>query len=301
VYLCIGSSPCLARRESERRKKGDFYCFGADGFDLRSAVHTHLTDDLDKTEVRNRYGSVIGDWCVDGVESFAEVFKDQADFNEDLSQWNTSSAVNLSGCFRGATQFSQDLSRWDVSSVTDFSHLFEKNAAFESDLSKWQVGKGEDFSFMFAEADAFSSDLSEWDTSNALTLDSMFYECSNFRSNLNWWNTAKVKTMESTFDGAEVFNSPLAWNVGQVTTMRRMFRSTGMMDTDFSSWNVEKVFDMSEMFHTAVSFRGVGLELWKTSSVIFMTAAFKDTWNFNGELGDWDVRNVEDFSLVSTR
>jgi hypothetical protein len=79
-------------------------CFHPDGNVLRHAVQEYLQHGS-ASYVAHKFGAVIGDWCVDYVESFSFVFKNQIAFNEPLTYWTTSSARNMSGMFHGAGSF----------------------------------------------------------------------------------------------------------------------------------------------------------------------------------------------------
>lgn len=117
-----------------------FRCFRSSN-ELRTSVELYLTKD--DISVKEKYGYTIGEWCVDSIQDFSNLFQSNGDgtgfgdvifdfffergaynFNEDISNWNTSSAVDMSFMFHGAKQFNQDISRWDVSKVKNMSHMF---------------------------------------------------------------------------------------------------------------------------------------------------------------------------------
>lgn len=52
-------------------------------------------------------------------------------FNQDISSWDVSSAINIDSMFEEATSFNQDLSHWNVNKVIDHDD-FESDAGFDS-------------------------------------------------------------------------------------------------------------------------------------------------------------------------
>ncbi len=64
------------------------------------------------------YGSVN----VDG--SINELFYGAEDFDEDISEWDTSRVTSMKRMFYKAENFDQDISKWDTSKVTDMTGMF---------------------------------------------------------------------------------------------------------------------------------------------------------------------------------
>ena len=65
--------------------------------ELAQAVSDYLGDNSPDTEVAKAYGWPIGTWCVSDVTDFSDIFMNAVDFNEDLSQWDTSRAPTMPG------------------------------------------------------------------------------------------------------------------------------------------------------------------------------------------------------------
>jgi surface protein len=79
---------------------------------LQQAVTDYLCPDSDgKTAVAEVFGTPIGVWCVANIADFSDLFAFQSDFNEDISNWDVSSATNMQGMFFDALIFNQDLSK----------------------------------------------------------------------------------------------------------------------------------------------------------------------------------------------
>ena len=62
------------------------------------------------------------------------LFKDRADFNDDISRWNLSSCLWMRGMFEGATSFNVDISQWDVSKVTNMNYMLHGASSFTHQL-----------------------------------------------------------------------------------------------------------------------------------------------------------------------
>jgi surface protein len=139
----------------------------------------------------------IGQWDVSNIQDFSYVFSADrnpllVNFNEDLSDWDMSSATNLRYMFRRCRRFNSDVSRWNVANVTNFSHMFSCCGAFKSDVSRWNTVGATDMSFMFRYCHHFNSDVSQWDVSNATNLRGMFDGCGLFNSDVSQWVVSAV-------------------------------------------------------------------------------------------------------------
>ena len=96
----------------------------------------------------------------------------------DLSNWNTSKAVNTQNIFNGCTNLtSLDLSSFDTSKVYSMNGMFSNCGSLTS------ITFGDNF-----------------DTSNATDMSNMFYNCSGLTSiDLSSWNTSNVTNMSNMF------------------------------------------------------------------------------------------------------
>jgi surface protein len=153
--------------------------------ELCEAVDEHLEAENPETmSVSVTCGYPVGTWDVSHTNDFSDAFnadpidngRNQAAscFNEDLSQWDVSSASTVHQMFRRAEAFNQDLSMWDVSSVVNMSHMFFSACAFNQDLSLWDASQMADMSRMFSGAGAFNQDLSIWNTASVTGMSFMF-------------------------------------------------------------------------------------------------------------------------------
>ena len=70
-------------------------------------------------------------------------------YNEDLNNWDVSSAISLSSMFENCKLFSSILSKWDVSNVMNFNKFASGIKNFIGKVSSWNVRCGTDFGNMF--------------------------------------------------------------------------------------------------------------------------------------------------------
>jgi surface protein len=135
--------------------------------ELKEAIRKYRVGSAtEKSEVKEKYGDPMGNWCVGKVTDFFELFDNSAGapsgFNEDISRWNTSSVTNMKNLFTGQSSFNKDISRWDVSKVTVMTSMFFESDAFNQDISSWDVSKVTAMSYMFTYADSFNISLCPW-------------------------------------------------------------------------------------------------------------------------------------------
>ena len=99
------------------------------------------------------------DWDVSLVTSMSELFYGKAQFNADISRWDTSSVTTMYGCSTPSVQ--QDIGAWDTSSADE---MFPADA-FNQHLSRWDVSSVTTMRYMFYDANAFNTMPVGWDTS----------------------------------------------------------------------------------------------------------------------------------------
>ena len=126
------------------------------------------------TEDSNRWGE-LPYVCTSQVTAMNSLFSSEANFNEDISSWDTSNVETMNQMFFFAAQFNQDIGSWDTSSVSDMGIMFEG-------------------------ASSFNQDIGGWDTSSVTKMNGMFYQASSFNQNIGGWDTSLVETMNVMFD-----------------------------------------------------------------------------------------------------
>ena len=60
-------------------------------------------------------------------------------FNQDISEWDTSSVTDMQQMFTAAYEFNQNISNWNVSSVTSMYGMFWEASKFNQDISSWDL------------------------------------------------------------------------------------------------------------------------------------------------------------------
>ncbi|UII77495.1 BspA family leucine-rich repeat surface protein [Flagellimonas sp. HMM57] len=99
--------------------------------------------------------------------------------------------TSMLGAFVNA-DFKQDINDWDVSKVTNMYGTFAYNTTFNQDISGWDVSKVQNMSAMFYEATAFDQDLGGWDIGNVVGMEDMFSDSGmsapNFSNTLIGWS-----------------------------------------------------------------------------------------------------------------
>lgn len=214
-----------------------------------------MEDNSEVSEIAQLYGWPIGNWCVDLVEDFTEVFSYNRDsalinFNEDISSWNTSSATTMRRLFRGANQFNQDISGWDVSKVEDMERMFSTAESFNQYIGAWNVSQVQNMNRMFISSRVFNQDIGSWDVSRVEDMEYMLSGTWAFDQDIGSWDVSRVKNMFHLFADARVFNQDLsAWNPSSAENMQGVFYLAYTFNQNLCAWgdkirNVNNVLGM---------------------------------------------------------
>lgn len=199
-----------------------------------------------------------------GVEDLTGAFT-MADFNGDVSQWDTSEVRTMTNLFYGNPSFNQPIGMWDTSKVTDMSYMFVSCTGFNQDIGNWNTSNVENMNAMFAYTDVFNGDLSRWDTSRVTDMADMFGFARAFNGDIGRWNVSNVTNMRSMFYSAGSFNKDLgSWDTSSVTSMSSMFYAASVFDQDLSGWTVDKVSVRSNAFtNSAMQSKAAQHPIWK--------------------------------------
>ena len=237
----------------------EFKSTGAGYFNGCANLIITATDSLDLTHVSSFFKMFkdcisltsipgISDWNTSSIIDMSGMFAGASSFNGDLSLWNTSGVTDMSAMFTGAISFNSDLSLWNTSSVTNMYAMFRSATGFTSDLSLWNTSFVTDMSYMFSGATGFNGDISNWNVSNVYTMDSMFQNTTAELTGINTWIFGDfTEIMQSMFAGNTVFNTPLnaseGWSRG-ISSVKRvdyMFAGCTSFNQDISSWLIRSL------------------------------------------------------------
>ncbi len=234
----------------------------------------------------------ISNWDTSNITNMENMFGNASSFNQDISTWDVSSVTNMESMFFNASSFNQDINAWDVSNVTDMKSMFLAASSFNQSLNNWDVSSVTSMVSMFNTATVFNQDISSWDTSSVTRMSAMFAETDDFNQDITSWDISNVVDMNQMFSGAESFNQPIGvWDVSSVTDMRDMFVRTLVFNQPLNSWDTSSVIIMTNMFAYAEAFNQP-LDNWDVSNVNDMSSMFSNNDIFDQDLNTWDVSNV---------
>ena len=118
--------------------------------ELKEAVEKYLKYNVvDAEAFAITYGWPMGRWDVSNIQTFIGLFKDKANFNENIGSWDVSNAGDMICMFYGATSFNQDLSSWNTSRVKCMVCIYQEATSFNQDLSSWDTSNVKDIEFSF--------------------------------------------------------------------------------------------------------------------------------------------------------
>jgi len=169
----------------------------------------------------NANGS-IGTWDVLGVTDFRFCFAGTT-FNQDISDWDMSSATNLESMFHLNTSFNQPLSAWTTTNVTNMSNMFNNATAFNQNIDNWDTSSVTSMRRMFQSADAFNQPVDGWDF-NSITDLSYFmnfktaadYSTTNYDNLLIKWAASTPNNLLEIYMGSIQRTPAAAGQFGQL-------------------------------------------------------------------------------------
>ena len=185
------------------------------------------------------------------VTDMSNLFQGESSFNQNISNWDTSSVTNMNRMFYGTSSFNVDISNWDVSAVTDMQDMFNLSVLFNQDISGWDVSSVTIMEDMFNNARAFNQAIGSWNVSSVTSIDNMFVNARAFNQDIGSWNTSSITGMYGVFQDAVLFNQDIgSWDVSSVATMTSMFQGSSAFNQDLSAWCVNGVSSLPNNFNT---------------------------------------------------
>lgn len=121
------------------------------------------------TNFNNGGSDSIKDWDVSNVQFFNSIFSNSR-FNQPLTNWDTSAALDMRTMFRNNSVFNQPLNHFTLTNVTTILEIFLNTSAFNQPLNSWNVGNCTNFTRTFQGATAFDQNVGSWNVSKASSL-----------------------------------------------------------------------------------------------------------------------------------
>ena len=152
--------------------------------------------------------------------------------------------------------------------------------------------------------------IDEWDISKLKTLRYAFRVVNYETMNLSTWNLSNVTSMHGLFSGnnvSETFN-PIGvsnWNVSGVKDFQECFNGSELVGVDnlrvdATSWNVTSATNLQNMFGNCYNFNQ-DIGSWNVNNVVFFNNMFNCTvqhGNFNQDLDTWNVSSGTHFETM---
>jgi surface protein len=134
--------------------------------------------------------------------------------------------------------------------------MFKYARKFNRCIGDWDVGNVVYMQAMFKHAEDFNQDITRWDVSNVKYMDYMFYHADDFNQSIGAWGskTSLVTDMQYMFYLATSFQQDIgSWNIGNVTTMKKMFYGVDLGRTNYESlllgWDSCPTHQTGVLFH----------------------------------------------------
>ncbi|MEM6321552.1 MAG: BspA family leucine-rich repeat surface protein [Bacteroidota bacterium] len=115
------------------------------------------------------------------------MFRNAANFNENLNDWDVSNITSMGQVFQGASNFNGNIRNWDVSQVTFFFRMFSSAASFNQNISGWEVSSANNMENMFDGAASFNQPIGNWDVRNVGNFVRMLASMPVFNQPLGDW------------------------------------------------------------------------------------------------------------------
>ncbi len=163
---------------------------------------TNPTDDASRATMLAEVQALVNTQSA----SLARLYKEKRNFNDDISDMDTSLATNMNRMFQGASSFNQKINNWDVSKVTNMGHMFADASVFNSDIGLWDVSEVTDMNYMFATAFSFDQDIGSWDVSKVTNMNGLFYQ-TIFNQDIGSWNIKSLTKADGLFQHNSTFTT----------------------------------------------------------------------------------------------
>jgi surface protein len=252
------------------------------------------------------------------------MFYGASSFNQPIGTWNTSKVANMSNMFSGASSFNQPIGTWNTSNVANMSYMFYNASAFNKSLGATYNPDGMiptgsvDFKLELIDTygDGWQDVTSRYvniekgvtlkDENGNIINDKDGNPIDDIKLN-NRYITGlpgpyDKKTIEFTVPNIETTKLYLTtgderWDEMKIVlTTTKINYSNIVEGPSAENKTDEQIFDY-EGFEKTIK---ASNDYWNTLNVQNMSNMFAceegKTMKFNGDIGNWDVSNVRDFT-----
>lgn len=267
----------------------------------------------------------INNWDVSGIKFFRSMFREMPLFNDNIGNWNMSSATNLIAMFFAGSSAtgvfnnggSDSIKNWNTSNAVSMANMFQNQKLFNQEIGLWDVSKVTSMNatlaigattipFLGVFNNAGSPSINNWNTSSVTNMNALFTGQRFFNQPIGNWDTSQVTNINSLFYASQVsgypgsFNQDISnWNTSKVTQMQSVFFHQPDFNQNLGSWDVSKVTNFSFMFYTYSaspgSFNNGGsnsINNWNTSLATTMASMFQSQAGFNQPISNWNISLV---------
>jgi surface protein len=262
-----------------------------------------------------KFNRDLRSWSTDQVTNMESMFYGASAFNGDLSSWTTDQVTNMKQMFYGASAFNHDLSEWNTHQVTNMKQMFYGASAFNSVLNDWCLPQDTMTDIMWTVSNEYLMPIRSDDTRtyqiNEL-VDRHYYRSVGNNADTSEMfegagaNARLGKCCFFSNEGLKIavrrwtpYDTALTncgrledWDTSKVTNMTGLFSPSTFDSTDIKfikqGWTSE-TFPL--IYHTLKHMNGI--KNWKVTHVADMSRMFKDVQEFNIDINNWDVSNVE--------
>lgn len=178
-----------------------------------------------------------------------------------IGTWDTSDVTDMSFAFdcaqtsqAGRANFNEDISKWNTSNVTTFYAMFQQQRIFNQSIGSWNTSKVTNFNYMFYGAQSFNQPIGAWNTSNATSMAQMFQGAVNFNQAIGGWDVSNVTDFSQMFFVASSFNKDISrWDVRNGVSFQFMFANAVAFGYDIRRWQVSPSANVISMFVSATA------------------------------------------------
>lgn len=226
-------------------------------------------------------GDDVSKACTGKITDMSYLFTGYDSFNQDISNWDTSSVKNMEGMFMQPmalpSAFNQDISGWDVSNVENFSSMFVAHVDYDFDLSGWDTSSASNW------RDFISLGYSEMPTAH---IPKAFLN-DKIHAPLNRQDLIDLIADNMTPDRQLQYA-----DVSQITDFNSLFNGK-TLTADIGGWDVSNGTDFSYMFSDTKSFN-FDISGWDTSKGMHFIGMFQYNQAFDQDISGWNVSSVND-------